>query len=268
MRRRSEARARDLGQKLRSGDRDRVPWPRPAPAGSIVLDRGRSGSKRRLSMKSLRLAVPVAISVAVLSIALQASAQEAAPPPQPVAPPPQPQPVPVVVVPHATAGQQQDGYVLELHVGTYLFPVSPGGFGFFGGGAAPGMEGGFFGGLKMDRLMIGLGFQMRSSDPGSTAMVWLPGLRYSLVRSGDERVELFGQFDLSVGHVFGAGMNSGNIDFGFDVGPGLRYWVHPQFAVGAVTLLNAQWNFFTDVPGDAHVVVLGVVGALALTGVF
>ena len=70
--------------------------------------------------------------------------------------------------------------------------------------------------------------------------MFTPGLSVAIVRSADKRVELFGQFDMGFGTTVGDSVATGEniFRFGYDVGPGVRYWVHPQFAFGALAGVN------------------------------
>src|SRR5690349_13821962 len=95
-------------------------------------------------------------------------------------------------------GQAGRGLALEIHIGTQ----------FIGTGNAQGLnalEPGIFFGGKIGRLIVGLGFDitrteinsgaMGAVDVGRTTITFLPGMRLALLRSRDERFELFGQLD-------------------------------------------------------------------------
>jgi len=161
----------------------------------------------------------------------------------------------------------KQGFALELHMYAQPLNVATA----TGVLTAPFVYGGIFGGYKIDRIIVGVGFDFTSSDAGGGAQIvmrWAPGLRVAIVRSNDERVELFGQFDFSFGHDFGS--NVGNELIGVDLGPGVRYWVHPQFALSAVGGWNGNWNLYDGVgplPGQKSVV-MGIFAGLQLLGIF
>ena len=125
---------------------------------------------------------------------------------------------------------------------------------------------GFFAGYKLDRLIIGLGYDFTSYDAGGAqiVMTWTPGLRYTLLRSSDDRVELFGQFDFGIGHDFGNAQS--NEVFSPDLGLGVRYWVNRQFAISSVTGWNGTWNVTQNPSGS--VVLMGIFSGLQVLGVF
>jgi len=160
--------------------------------------------------------------------------------------------------------QKQDGFVFETHIYTQFFSL-----GAVVGTPLPLMTGGIFGGYKLDRLILGLGFDLTSYDaPGSggaqITMRWAPGIRYDFVRSSDDRVALFGQADVSFGHDFGADV--ANELIGVDLGLGVRYWVHRQFAFAGVGGWNGDWRL-TQSP-DTSTVLQGIFAGVQVLGVF
>ena len=161
-------------------------------------------------------------------------------------------------------GQKRDGFVFETHVYSQLINLG-------GAGAVnlPLMTGGIFGGYKLDRLILGLGFDFTSYDAPASGgaqivMRWAPGVRYDLVRSSDDRAALFGQLDLSIGHNFGA--PQANELIGADLGLGVRYWVHKQVAIAGVGGWNGNWTL-TQSP-DLSTVVQGIFAGVQILGVF
>src|SRR5207244_2476663 len=108
------------------------------------------------------------------------------------------------------------------------------------------LQGGFFFGYKIDRFLFGLGidldrFATSSSSSGNpdasqstTGLLLLPGVRIAALRSSDERVELYGEFDLGWGHAFtdqspapmGQQPQKSNNRLVYQLGPGVRYWIH------------------------------------------
>lgn len=223
-----------------------------------------------------RAAVAAAASILFVALAASASAQDVtAPPPQqdqtatppPATPPPAATPAPAV----ATAdGQKENGFVLEVDVGTQIVSL--------GGGVAfplfSALEGGFFAGFKAGDLQLGLGIEFArvhtsSGGPGGdrdeTPIVVQPGLRYTFVHSDDHRVDLYGEVDVGIGHSFND-PDVNNIVLRYAVGPGVRFWIHPQFALAALTGVNGIF-YWTNGPwslNDTH----AVFASIALLGVF
>lgn len=91
-----------------------------------------------------------------------------------------------------------------------------------------------------------------------------PGLRVTLLRSTDAKIELFGRLDAGFGHTFGdsgpgwdatlglpPGSNVGGGDnlsvFGA-VGPGIRYWPHPQLALVSSVLARGDYVTTSSTP--------------------
>jgi len=226
--------------------------------------------------QGLKGAIMRSVAIVVL-LAGAASAQEG------YAPPPS--------APSTPSGQKRNGFVLELHMGTQL--VSLGGV---GGGAPAALGlfgGGFFAGFKLDRIMFGLGFDLArvatgASAPGAdmsndtTAFFFTPGIRIAILRSHDQRVEMTGQFDLGLGTTTTEQSPSpmGNQDqvvrfnLYYNLGPGVRFWVHPQFAIGAVTGVHGDFAYLKTTPPMSNVsttqtsTVTSIFCALQLLGVF
>ena len=154
-------------------------------------------------------------------------------------------------------GQADHGVVVEARLGSDLVSVAT--------GATPtstftfaGVQGGIFGGYKIRRFIFGLGFDLArvasgsstgntSTSSATTSIMFTPGLSVAILRSADKRVELFGQFDMGFGTTVGDGVANDEHIFrlSYDVGPGLRYWVHPQFAFGALAGVNGAFVWDT-----------------------
>ncbi|HXU67930.1 MAG TPA: outer membrane beta-barrel protein [Polyangia bacterium] len=147
-------------------------------------------------------------------------------------------------------GQADHGVVVEAQLGTQVVALFTS-----GAGGSPALsplellQGGIFGGYKIKRFIFGLGFDVARTATGAsvsgsstttssatTSILFVPGLSVAILRSADKRVELFGQLDLGFGTTLGDSVMNGESIFRFtyDVGPGLRYWIHPQFAFGAL----------------------------------
>lgn len=181
------------------------------------------------------------------------------PPPQIAAPPasaPVPElrhaPAPVTV---AQPGPVARGFALLLNVGT-----SPSGF-----------RGELFGGFKRGRWLFGLGVDFaengvtraytagpnQSSLQQDTALFLVgPGVQLSLAGTADGRVELFGALSISAGKLVSWNSQSPALptslqsaedttDFrlSWNVGPGLRWWTHPRFALHVAAGLAANHDF-------------------------
>jgi hypothetical protein len=157
-------------------------------------------------------------------------------------------------------GQADHGVVVEARVGTELVTFATAGGGNPTATTLSGLQGGIFGGYKIKRVIFGLGFDIARVATGSstsggggttstatTSLLFTPGVSVAIVRSADKRVELFGQFDMGFGTTVGDAIanNESVFRLTYDVGPGLRYWVHPQFAFGALAGLNGAfaWDF-------------------------
>jgi hypothetical protein len=189
------------------------------------------------------------------------------------------------------SGQKRNGFTLETHVGTQLVTV-----GAIGGGAPTAIGlfgGGFFAGYKIDRIMVGLGFDLARvatgmSIPGadtsnaSTAFFITPGVRVAILRSHDQRVEMTGQFDLGLGTTtteqspspMGPQPEETRFRLYYNLGPGVRFWVHPQFAIGAVTGVHGDFAYTKTTPPmsttstSTSSTVTSIFAALQLLGVF
>jgi hypothetical protein len=181
------------------------------------------------------------------------------------------------------------GFAAEMHIGTQLFSLGTG----MGGTTSFGViEGGVFLGGKIDRVVVGLGFELGRVANGSsvtgggdqsqasTSIMFVPGVRVAIVRSHDQRVELFGQFDLGFGTLvneqspapMGPQPSTSRFRFSYDVGPGVRFWVHPQFAVAGFTGVAGQFEYdSTSQAGTTLKTSSGltaIFAALQLMGVF
>lgn len=229
---------------------------------------------------------PFAMLAASLCLASAALAQGAPPPPPPPLPEPTlitaPVPAPATVT-KQVPGQQASGTILEVSVQEVMSLVG----GSLSNAGVLGTPGGklFIGG-KTGRAVIGLGLELlrlgSSSSQGTfsnsssqTQLTVSAGLRYALAQSADEKVEVLGVVNLGIGHVFtesssSSGSSGGNYRILFEAGPALRYWVHPQFAVGATTGLRSDQYFSDNGSGSSSnsVGVTSLFTGLTLLGVF
>ncbi|HWE29272.1 MAG TPA: hypothetical protein VHB97_14785 [Polyangia bacterium] len=156
-------------------------------------------------------------------------------------------------------GQADHGVVVEARLGSQLVTLVATGPGNTNTSTISGLQGGIFGGYKIKRVIFGLGFDLSrfatgtsvsgggsSTSSATTTIAFVPGISVAIVRSADKRVELFGQFDMGFGTTVGDSVATGESIFrlNYDVGPGLRFWAHPQFAFGALAGLagNFAWD--------------------------
>jgi hypothetical protein len=209
-------------------------------------------------------------------------------------------------------GQKQNGVAVEAEVGMSLLTFQVLGGGNNNNGLVPlsfsSVEGHVFAGYKIDRVIAGLGMTLDrvavstpsglgpngmpldNSTQATTRLLFVPGVQVAILRSSDLRVELFGEFDLGLGHVFtetttptvpgqpppnpGPQPSHTNFALTYDIGPGVRFWVHPQFAVSG--FVGVQGSFYWDwlTPAGSTVTttnssgLTSVVAALQLLGVF
>jgi outer membrane protein with beta-barrel domain len=185
-------------------------------------------------------------------------------------------------------GQKRNGFAAEMHIGTQLFSLGTG----MGTTSFGVVQGGVFLGGKIDRVVVGLGFDLGrvasgtsvtgggDSSQASTAIMFTPGVRVAIVRSHDQRVELFGEFDMGFGTLvneqspapMAGGPSTSRFRFAYDVGPGVRFWVHPQFAISGFTGVQGQFEY--DSTTQAGVTqktssgLTSIFAALQLLGVF
>jgi hypothetical protein len=144
-------------------------------------------------------------------------------------------------------GQVDHGVVVEARIGTELVELVTTGVTGTTASTLSGLQGGIFGGYKIKRVIFGLGFDLARTASGTTTgnttttaatttLLVTPGVSVAIVRSADKRVELFGQFDMGFGTTVGDSVANGESIFrlAYDVGPGLRFWAHPQFGFGAM----------------------------------
>jgi hypothetical protein len=225
------------------------------------------------------------IGLLLLVVGQGALAQELAPPPPPPPPPSYSPPV------HHEKGQKERGFALEMSIGTHVVDITG-----LGTTASFGLiQGGLFAGYKIDRFIFGIGFDLAriatgSSSPGSdtsqaeTSFFFVPGIRVAIFRSQDQRVDLFGQFDLGLGTVVdeespkptGTQPDVTRFRLNYNLGPGVRFWAHPQFAIGALVGVHGDYayNKTTVTLGNVSQststssTVTAIFAALQLLGVF
>lgn len=184
--------------------------------------------------------------------------------------------------------QKPRGFAFEAHLGSQLVALT-------GDVSLGAMHGGFFGGYKLDRVIFGLGFDIArvataNRPPGpdtseaTTALYVTPGVRVAILRTADHRVEFFGQLDIGLGGVVNE-ESPDNDDpnttvrrfrLFYNIGPGIRFWAHPQFAIGAVTGVHGDFALTrttVDVLGTSNTTssttnITSIFAALQVMGVF
>lgn len=198
----------------------------------------------------------------------------------------QDEPQPIQTAPARPTGQKVSGFALEMRLGTELVALT-------GVGNVGLLSGGIFAGYKLDRFIFGLGFDIARAASGmsmpgadtsmaTTVFFLTPGIRVAIVRSHDQRVDLFGQFDLGLGTSIneqspapmGPQPDVVNFRLYYNIGPGVRFWAHPQFAIGAVAGVHGDFAYTkTTDPGSNVSVsqsstVTAIFASLQLMGVF
>ena len=246
-------------------------------------------------LQRIRLAA-LSASLCLASVALAQGVPPPPPLPEPVpitalAPAPAPAPatvikqVPVASTPApSSAGQQASGTVLEVSVQEVMSVVGGSGSNLVVLGTPASKL--FLGG-KTGRAVIGVGLELLrlgassssgtfSSSSSQTQATISAGLRVALAQSADEKVEVLGVVNLGIGHAFtdsspsSSNSSGGNYRILFEAGPALRYWVHPQFAVGATAGLRSDQYFADSGSGSSSssVGVTSIFTGLNLLGVF
>jgi|WetSurMetagenome_2_1015567.scaffolds.fasta_scaffold128609_1 hypothetical protein len=163
-------------------------------------------------------------------------------------------------------GPKDRGFALEIHLGTRVVPIDIG-----GPIGLPLVDGGFFAGYKFGRFTIGgsLEYGRAAHDPdlgtksSTDRFIFMPGVRIAILRSADERVELYGQADVGFGHQWISDQDGAHV-VAFQVGPGVRLWFHPNFAAAAMFGLRGEHYVY---PHDSYGYT-GLYATLAFTGVF
>ncbi len=105
-----------------------------------------------------------------------------------------------------------------------------------------------------------------------TTLIVSPGVRLAVARSGDGRAELLGQLDVGYGATWydntsgSAQSTEGHLRL--QLGPALRYWIHPSFAVGGTAGLRYD-RLSDNTDGMDHALeTTTLFTSLQMTGVF
>jgi hypothetical protein len=195
------------------------------------------------------------------------------------------------------AKQKRNGIVAYLSLtGRYTF-ITPDAATTF---TNTGLQGGLFGGYKIDRFTVGLfldiqhigtssmqvaGNNQSSGSRGDTSFLLGPGFQGAILRSKDQRIELIGTFQIGFGRtvtstandpavpdMYRPESNTSNFHLAYSFGPGLRYWAHPQFALTLASGFAADHVFFKqDNPSGRRADqqnLVSMYGTLGALGVF
>ncbi len=177
----------------------------------------------------------------------------------------------VLLAPAAARAQLPAGpaFVMDARIGGGLaVAASPNSAG--GGGASAQLA---FGVRLIDRLEIELGvtcvhyngpaqLQGGGGLNGSTTFTINPQLIVDILKSKDNKVAFYGKIGLPLGAVVtpvGNNVNNSVFAIGFDIGLGVRYSPHPNFAFGAEGGLD---GFYVDPGGNGSNGITGVYGAV------
>lgn len=222
----------------------------------------------------------------------QNATSEAEPSTLAVVPPPiQPDTKPFVSP--VPAGQKHFGFALELFLGVTK-PLAAMDEDFVDVNS---VNGGLFLGGKVKRVIIGLGFEMSrityrrkygtdyyndydgEYKESITKLMFKPGVRFVIVQSDDQKVDMFGQIDIGAGTLL---FKEEEDDYDYEsdnekyflldwnTALGVRYWAHPQFAVSATGGLLGNYFLRKDDDTDSRFSyhTIGFVSTLQLLGVF
>lgn len=228
---------------------------------------------RPMAMKTLIPAlIPLTIGFLGLSSAYAQSSTE-----PPLGAPPSGEPTAAEIAaaaeePAPKAKQRDSGIAVHLSIGGRYVAVSPD---VGTSNQSTAFTGSLFAGYKIDRFFVGLGFSIghignstrylggtlgeSSGSVGSTSFLLGPGVEIAALRSKDRRVELYGTLRFGFGKTvfsetheptlpdnYMSDRDETNFALNYQVGPGLRFWAHPQFAFTASSGLNGDHLFFAQ----------------------
>ena len=117
-----------------------------------------------------------------------------------------------------------------------------------------------------------------------TLFLFVPGVEVAALKSADGKVELYGELDIGLGRTvssqtpdpMGPQPDRSNFHLTYLIGPGLRYWVVPQFGVGALAGLHGDFDYQSQtvmggmgsISSSNTSLVTSVVAELNMLGVF
>lgn len=156
-----------------------------------------------------------------------------------------------------------------------------------------------FGGYKMGRVIIGLGieFMNMTEHAGATvagtnesatathsAFLIGPEVMFAILRSPDNRVELFGDLALHFGHEFADVSTTpaqpatnaptpSNFLLTYQLGPGVRFWAHKHFAIQGTTGFAGSLYHYIPASNDTNNTTFnlsshGIFGSFGMLGAF
>ena len=258
--------------------------------------------------RSLSFTIPRVFGLLLTTSALWASPAFAQAPIDPMAPPPPPvDPITSsmtttavstsVTTSESAVGQKERGFAVSLGLTTRYNVVNPDAA---TAQADLSVGGGLFAGYKLDRLVIGLGFDIGHVDStttfvsgsstatgkrGDTSFLIGPAAQFAILRSQDRRIELIGSAQIEFGRTvtttgqspaipvsYSPDVNASNFHIAYQLAPGLRYWAHPQLAVTVITGLAGDDFLYTQnepsgLRGDV-VNTVSLFGSIGALGVF
>jgi len=174
----------------------------------------------------------------------------------------------------ATGGPKANGLVLQVKFGANLFAGMGGSISSLGT-----LAGGLLVGYKLGRLTFGLGLELAyggGKDGASDAkaseslMLFEPTLEYYLAISNP--LALYLSVGIHAGfykHHWDPGDDSTDTAIGFHGGVGMRYFMHPRFAIGVEGGLRGVWLFIDNGAADDDVLnALAIYAAVLLTAIW
>ncbi len=258
--------------------------------------------------RSLSFTMPRVFGLLLAGSALCASPAFAQTPIDPMAPTPAPvDPITAmsttttttttVATASSDAGQRARGFAVSLGLNGRYNVVNPD---VNTASAAGSLGGSLFAGYKLDRLVIGLAFDIghvdsttnfvsgTSSSTGTrsdTSFLLGPAAQFAILRSQDSKIEFIGAAQISFGMTatttsknpaippsYSPDVNGANFHIAYQLAPGLRYWAHPQFAVTVLTGIAGddflyKQNEPSGLRGDV-VNTVSLFGSIGALGVF
>lgn len=210
---------------------------------------------------------------AALPAALPAAAPTVEPDSEPAPAALRPAPPPPVAAPLLTR-QRDRGFALLCNFSARLFMIAA------DGSNTPSqtpLQGGVFGGYKLNRWVFGLGFDISSFDTetiysdgrntargvvSNTGFVFSPGAQVAILRSSDQRIEFLGALQVGLGSIVARSYqepelpveqqvvdNQSTFYLQYRIAPGLRFWALPQLAFNLLTGISGDHLFtFIDNP--------------------
>lgn len=193
--------------------------------------------------------------------------------------------------------QKQNGIAVQLSLVTRMPFVQSSGT---AASLTTGISGDMFAGYKLDRFLFGLGFAIDhnattttlSSPSGNsatntqtTSFLISPGLQVAALRAASGRLELIGAVQFGFGRAVTSRTDNptlpstvltqyptDNFHLKYQIGPGLRFFFIPQFALTLISGIEGDHFFATqDAPSGLradNLATVSVFGKLGLLGVF